>query len=377
VEEVDWEASQTLASQSQSNPRQGTPLTPHSEERIHSKYSERETNQIGQPFTCQLSCSGDNSGSQESAQPLKGIGQQGGRIFVEGGGGLKTKTKASPKTSCLQSSQRALNKACISSLELPNPLTIMSVEIQVQCRTGRAGINDSKEIAMRPNADKDKVSAIVYVYAKDPGGGETMQILERGCIFVPFDAELKGSPLDKDQARRFSSRMEASLPRATLGLRSKLTVEAVRDEKQLMLRLSSIVRWKDPDMLLSWDPQSSGLGYIIERGAILGKSVDSSRHSPQTSCSVEIDMVRLLGRLPTMRNDIADGVTSFLHGKKPEVDHKETRKSSGEKEVTDISTQWKGSGLGAEWDERIGPGVAAASIVSFSNYLCRRSEQGN
>ena len=30
---------------------------------------------------------------------------------------------------------------------------------------------------------------------------------------------------------------------------------------------------------------------------------------------------------------------------------------------------WKGSGLGGEWDDRVGAGAAAASIVSDTRYL--------
>ena len=369
VEEVEWVTSQPIPSQSQSNSQNEIPSKPHVKECTPRKYSTDDNPQSGNSSS-QLSGSANHSESQESAQPLDGIGQQGGKIYIAGGGGLKTKTKASPKKPGIETSQVEPKKKGISSLELPNPLTIMSIEIHVQCRTGRAGVNDSKEIAMRPNADKDKISAIVYVYARDPGGGEAMQILERGCLFVPVEAELKGKQLNGSHARNLSKRMEASLPRATMGVPSDLTVESVRDEKQLLLRLSSIVRWKDPDMLLSWDPQGGGLGYLIERGAILGKSVDSSRNSPQKKSSVEVDMVRLLGRLPTARKEHVEGIKSFFGGDKSEIDHKEIDKSKGDKETMDNKNQWKGSGLGAEWDERVGAGTAAASIVSLFLQFC-------
>lgn len=154
------------------------------------------------------------------------------------------------------------------------------------------------------------------------------------------------------------------MPRTTMGVASDLTVESVRDEKQLLLRLSSLVRWKDPDMLVSWDPQGSGLGYLVERGAVLGKSVDSTRNSPEKKPPQEIDMVRLLGRLPTARKCPDDRYHQSFFERDLKADHKEIDKLKGETEVMDEKNQWKGSGLGVEWDERVGAGAAAASIVS-------------
>jgi hypothetical protein len=54
---------------------------------------------------------------------------------------------------------------------------------------------------MRPNPDKEKVSAIVYIHTKDPGVGEAMKILERGCLFVPVEDELKGKNLNPNCCR--------------------------------------------------------------------------------------------------------------------------------------------------------------------------------
>ena len=364
VEQVEWSTSQPMPSQSQSNSQKDTPSKPNGVADLLSKESSPEANhQCGNSLSVQ-SNSSNNSESQGSAQALDGIGQQGGRIYVEGGGGLKTKTKASPKSSSFDSIKAAKKKSGISSLDLPNPLTIMSIEIHVQCRTGRAGVHDSKEVAMRPNSEKDKVSAAVYVYARDPGGGETMQFLEKGCVFVPHEAELRGRTFDSSVASNLSKRIEASLPRATMGVSSEVTVEAVRDEKQLMLRLASIVRWKDPDMLLSWDTQGSGLGYLIERGCIIGKSVDTSTNSPSKKTSTEVDMARLLGRIPTAKQAKENGAHNFLSENQSEVYRKDVDKSKGVADAVDNKYKWKGSGLGAEWDERVGPGVAAASIVS-------------
>jgi hypothetical protein len=250
---------------------------------------------------------------------------------------------------------------------------MMSIEVHVQCRRGRAGVNDSKEIAMRPNSEKDKIFAVVYVYARDPGDGEALEVLERGCLYVPNEgdqgkasARTSGDgPVISCTAHNLAETINSSLPDKTMGISSKLTVEVVRDEKQLLLRLASIVHWKDPDMLLSWDTQGAGLGYIIERGVSIEKS-PSGRVSD--SCSMDIiDMARLLSRTP--------------RAKKP--DHGD-RNASGNREVNQpdpsipsdgmqdesmkgpkSETRWKGSGLGTDWDDRVGAGAAAASIVSL------------
>jgi hypothetical protein len=363
VEEVEWVNSQPIQSQSQSQqktPRKADMPAPTPIRNSVSSFDENP--QSASSASSQLTGSVVQNESQESKEALAGIGQQGGRIYIEGGGGLKSKTNTSPKTAGARSCHTTPKRRGISSLELPTPLTIMSIEAHIQCRSGRAGVNDSKEIAMRPNPDKDKVSAIVYIYAKDPGGGEAMQILERGCLFVPVEAELKDKSVN---AKVLSKRIEAALPRATMGVTSDLVVEAVRDERQLLLRLASIVRWKDPDMLLSWDPQGVGLGYIIERGAILGKAVDPSRASPGKKGATEVDLTRLLGRLPTARKE-ADVVSkSFFDGERTSIDAKEIDKPKGETGGAAGKKEWKGSGLGTDWDERVGAGAAAASIVSW------------
>lgn len=36
--------------------------------------------------------------------------------------------------------------------------------------------------------------------------------------------------------------------------------------------------------------------------------------------------------------------------------------------ATPSNSRWMGSGLGSDWDERVGAGAAAASIVSFLGY---------
>jgi hypothetical protein len=132
-------------------------------------------------------------------------------------------------------------------------------------------VNDSKEISMTPDSERDKVIAVVYIFARviavvyifarDPGGGEALEILERGCLFVPLERALSRAEGDKMKATilfdHLCNSLNASMPRTTMGIASPFSAECVRDERQLLLRMSSIVRWKDPDMLLSWDTQGA------------------------------------------------------------------------------------------------------------------------
>ena len=303
--------------------------------------------------------------SQVIVDALEGIGQQGGRIHIEGGGGLKARTNITLTGSQAPAQRVALSKRRNLGTELPTPLSMISIEVHVQCRMGRAGVNDSKVIAMRPDSDKDKISAIVYIYAIDPGGGEAIRMLEKGCIFLPVEAELSC----RENTNVFDSarHMASAIPRSTMGTTPPLLVEVAKNEKQLLLRIASIVRQKDPDMLLSWDTQGAGLGFMIERGAVLGKAgVDGLRSSPNSLPKYEIDMARLLGRTPSAKDD-CDARLNELP-KQPE---------SGSTNELKQESQWKGSGLGADWDERVGAGVAAASVVSaiFSLGLecCERS----
>ena len=263
-----------------------------------------------------------------SADALDGIGQQGGKIHVAGGGGLKGQA----------------NLANASHLpSAPTPLTIISIEVHVQCRTGKAGAHDSKTIAMRPDPSRDKVAACVYLFARDPGGGEAIEILERGVLFTPVEAEIVG------QARENVDRFI----RKSLGISmDRAKVEMLRNERQLLLRLASIVKYKDPDALMSWDTQGGGLGYLIERGAALAKgpAASSSGGAYEDSTSKrgkEIDMVKLLGR-------IIKKTTS-------------SSSSPDEQQEGEQNNEWSGSGLGSDWDERVGAGAAAASIVSLGH----------
>ena len=154
-----------------------------------------------------------------------------------------------------------------------------------------------------------------------------------------------------------------------MGTSADLLVECVKDENRLLHRLKDIVRTRDPDLLLSWDTQGSGLGYLIERGLQMGK-IGSEEATRQGDASNGLDMARLLGRTP---NDTQR--SSFAVNTRIEKDARtdEEPGNLNDPKPKDLET-WKGSGLGSDWDERVGAGAAAASIVSWQAllYCCRR-----
>ncbi|KAL7540342.1 hypothetical protein ACHAXR_011801 [Thalassiosira sp. AJA248-18] len=259
--------------------------------------------------------------SQETPDPLAGLGQQGCKVQVSSGGGLKTQINTSTTFT---------------------PLTIMSIEVHVQCRTS-TGTKDRKDIALVPDSSRDAIFAAAYIYGRDPGGGESLEILERGCVLVTI--EQKGRPS--------TSAVLTNSSKATIGLSSDVTVERVNSERNLLLRIASIVQLKDPDALVSWDTQGGGLGYIVERGVAIGKPIDGS--NSLTPSSTQVDMARLLGRTPratSSDNSATDNIPGDLFGVQGEDQH---QKENGQ--------NWSGSGLGSDWDERVGAGAAASSIV--------------
>ena len=269
--------------------------------------------------SCTMGIGADQSSSLTD-DALVGIGQQGGRIQVAGGGGLKGGVDADNEAAT--SSTNHLSSA-------PTPVTIISIEVHVQCRTGKAGANDSRTIAMKADHTRDKIAACVYLYARDPGGGEPIEILERGILFTPVEAE--GIGQGHDQA--------GLIVRKSLGISFyRAKIEMVSNERQLLLRLASIVKWKDPDALMSWDTQGGGLGYLIERGVAMGKEPSSDNGGENVGASAKrkaIDMVKLLGR------------TIKKRAKSPSTDEDSE------------NAEWSGSGLGSEWDDRVGAGAAA------------------
>ena len=287
----------------------------------------------------------DLSDTQEDSQnALDGICNQGGRIFVQGGGGLKAKTT----TSNLTASDESCAHNHKSSL---TPITIMSVEVHVQCRVGTSRL-DSNSISMTQDSNKDKVTALVYVYAIDRGGGESLEILSRGCICLTLEGENPGK--DPEINKNAEMQLLRAMPRANMGVQSSISIEVAKDERHLLRRFKDIVRMKDPDLMLSWDTQGAGIGYIIERGHIVGNSsVESSR----VESAGGLDMAKLLGRTP-MDKKAANFVTSIPGGKA-----KESNLGQIEDSNENLQQTWRGSGLGSDWDDRVGAGAAAASIV--------------
>lgn len=76
------------------------------------------------------------------SDPLAGIGNQGGQIQISNGASMKTLLNASTTFT---------------------PLTIMSIEVHVQCRI-KPSMKDNKEMAMVPDSSRDCIFAVVYVY---------------------------------------------------------------------------------------------------------------------------------------------------------------------------------------------------------------------
>ncbi|KAL7565302.1 hypothetical protein ACA910_014590 [Epithemia clementina (nom. ined.)] len=332
VEEVDWCHSQTMT-------QSETPKPVDKKSDMHDIVDTGEK-QNSQTSVTQLARD-DLSSSISRTTPLSmapsiggaldGIGQQGGKLWVEAGGRLKAEIKPSEN---------------VDSYNLPTPLTVMSIEVHIQCRTGRASVNDSKQISMVPDSERDPVSAVVYTVANDPGGGESLEFKERGVIFVPNENEINCDDKNGRKAK-LADTLRRAVPRQTMGISSPFVAECVIDERSLLFRLARKVQITDPDMLISWDTQGSGIGYLLERGAAL------SRSSHDGDAKTEIDMVKLLGRC---RKSIGQRRSSELDDV-----FGDSTTSEVPSKITDRN-QWKGSGLGSEWDERVGAGAAAASI---------------
>lgn len=97
----------------------------------------------------------------------------------------------------------------------------------------------------------------------------------------------------------------------------------------------------------------TGIGYLVERGVALGKPIDDSNGAGSLSSKCKIDMSRLLGRTPKASSDEdKSGVSGAFE-------------LGGDQEGKEETPQLSGSGLGSEWDDRVGAGAAAASIVSY------------
>ena len=358
VEEVHWEASQSqaisLTQEAKHDKIKAVIGIPEAEASSPSMMDSQTMIKIGADLS---SVTQDISARPEEINALRGMQNQGGKLVVEGVGQLKARTRPSQPCQSTRQGSNGPSKSGKGDRYLPMCLTMMSIEIHVQCRTGRAGVNNANIIAMTPDPERDKIFAIAYVFGRDPGGGEALRILERGCIFVPLEQTLKA----KEEIP--PDRLEASMPRKILGVSSPLSIETAKDEKQLLLRLASLVRRKDPDLLVSWDPQGAGLGYIIERGTNLGNNDQASEKNGNGQSS-KLDMARLLGRVPRA-NEQHEGNGS----NRKAFFEKESESSLGLGQGKGGKQQpnWTGSGLGSDWDDRVGAGVAASSIVSTTS----------
>jgi len=125
-----------------------------------------------------------------------------------------------------------------------------------------------------------------------------MQIHDRGCMYVPVEAEVAARSNCNNDGNTSHDAV-----RRNMGLAPHLTVpvEEVRDETSLLRRIASIVQLKDPDVLTSWDTHGAGIGYLVERGMALGKA-RSNRDDEMAG--VAIDLVRLLGRTSYAKHQI-------------------------------------------------------------------------
>mmetsp|Transcript_41763 Transcript_41763/g.100565 ORF Transcript_41763/g.100565 Transcript_41763/m.100565 type:complete len:2052 (-) Transcript_41763:1552-7707(-) len=361
VEEVVWQASQTsqlTPSQSQTMPEQESEET-----QINLQETPPKNTIVFSSDSVQKSTDGSsenitpdslsNSGTQSSNDALDGIGQIGGRIHIQGGGGLKTRTRMSqPAGSESQGAKHMDGNQ--NAFGLPTPISFMSIEIHVQCRAGYSRLDTEtkthKKISLtsNPRRREDKISAIVFVHGRDPGGGKSLEILARGCLFVPLRARRDDTDIQLQKQRILSS-----MPPGNMGITSPLSVECFRDEKSMLRRFANVVRMKDPDMLLSWDPQASGLGYIIERGVNGAETLSTEGFRLET-----LDMARLLGRTPSDQSKAA----FFGKAQQPELKSGEEKDGKAEEKKTEEKT-WRGSGLGSDWDDKVGAGAAAASII--------------
>jgi hypothetical protein len=227
-----------------------------------------------------------------------------------------------------------LKAASSSKALMSGGLSLMSIEIHVQCRTGKSSLNKAKEIAMTPDPTQDPIFAIAYIYSLDPGNGERIQVLDQGCVFIPITRQVDSSQVPL--CHQPDGVKEKNLLE-TLGISSKLNLEVATDERHLLLRFSSIIQLKDPDVLFSWDTQCAGIGYIISRGEELRKMDIANNQS-------QLDMIRLLGRTPRSRHSCDCNMNDF---------------AAEESEKNKIT----GSGLGTEWDDLVGAGGLASSIV--------------
>ena len=105
-------------------------------------------------------------------------------------------------------------------------------------------------------------------------------------------------------------------------------------------------------ILISWDTHGSGIGYLISHGVALGNVTAHDRQEP--NCPA-VDMVwcGFQGGWKKAAEETTDVV----------VNDTLTQAISNVENVDKI--KWKGSGLGSEWDDLKGSGIAESSIVGL------------
>ena len=91
-----------------------------------------------------------------------------------------------------------------------------------------------------------------------------------------------------------------------------------------------------------------GLGYLVERGISLGKPADGSEG--KITANEKVDMARLLGRTPR-------GLSSADSNNKPSASNELKMLVDGGEDGKDDTQVFTGSGLGSEWDDRVGAGA--------------------
>ncbi|GMH65595.1 hypothetical protein TrLO_g8868 [Triparma laevis f. longispina] len=168
-------------------------------------------------------------------------------------------------------------------------LTLFFIEIYVLPRrlNGRL-VSTSWEV--------DGVRLICWREGRDGGEGGDVEVVGGGSILVMGEGE------------RRRGRRE--------GVNGKGGVEEVESEKIALNRIASLIRFKNPDLILSWDTLDSGLGYIIER-----------------ALSQEIEIYKIIDR------DVYNPNNEDWFG--------------GER---------KGDGLGEDWNDTQGAGSKASSV---------------
>ncbi len=185
-----------------------------------------------------------------------------------------------------------INALTPSGLKQPTattqPMTIMTIETFSAPRMSKKGVPLTLDPALDP------IHILGYTLHYDPGNGNGASLKVRGVLSL--------DPIHSSPAQ----------------------TEELRSERALLLRLAALTRAHDPDVLVSWDTLANGIGHVVERGRRQGEG----KH---------IDMVRLLGRTPTKKQDEPEG-------------------KSGD------TTQGQAAPF-SDWDEKVGAGALPSKIV--------------